>query len=245
MTVGGGATGSSRPTVIRETGGYPFSDCVRLEIAETAGGEWPLFVRIPGWCKNASVKVNGEAHAGCDAGTFAKLSRNWKKGDVVELSFPSKPVVTHWKDDSVAVMRGAILYALKIDAGEKIVSAANCPNARKDAKGVLLDRKLGFPMKELYPKSPWNYVIVADCASGEPKFIEKGEGLGRRLAVKAARTDYAGWGTMRVDATARAEDPPPSPVPASVLQGPVETIELVPIAFTQLRITLFPWTVDR
>ena len=35
---------------IAETGGYPFSDGVRLEIVETAGGEWPLFVRIPGWC---------------------------------------------------------------------------------------------------------------------------------------------------------------------------------------------------
>ena len=43
-------------------------------------------------------------------------------------------------------------------------------------------------------------------------------------------------------APARAEDPPPSPVPAALVQGDVETIELMPIAFTQLRISLFPWT---
>lgn len=42
-----------------------------------------------------------------------------------------------------------------------------------------------------------------------------------------------------------AEDPPPSPVPVSAVQGRVEDIELVPLAFTQLRITLFPWTLRR
>ena len=229
---------------ISETGGYPFSDRVKLEIAETAGGEWPLFVRIPGWCKNATVKVNGEPAAGSAAGTFAKISRKWKKGDTVELSFPSKPAVSHWKDGSIAVRRGALLYSLKIEASEKRVPAARCPNARKDANGVLRDKELGFPMKELHAKSPWNYALVADGADGEPQFLEKGEGEGMRLAVKAVRTGYAGWGSMRMDAPARAEDPPPSPVPASAVEGPVETIELVPIAFTQLRMTFLPWTAS-
>jgi len=227
---------------VSETGGYPFSDNVRLEIVEAAGGEWPLFVRIPGWCKDASVKVNGAQCERARPGSFMRLARTWKKGDVVELSFPSKPVVTRWKDDSIAVMRGPLLYALKIDAHEKIVSAADCPKAKKDAHGVLRDRELGFPMKELHAKSPWNYVLVADGAGGEPQFHEKGEGMERRLAVKAMHTGHSGWGAMRVDAPARAEDPPPSPVPATLVHGDVETIELMPIAFTQLRITLFPWT---
>ena len=241
VTVGGG-TGTPRPTTIRETGGYPFSDNVRLEIIEAAGGEWPLFVRIPGWCKEPSVKVNGATCEGTQPGSFLRLAREWKKGDVVELSFPSKPVVTHWKDDSIAVMRGPLLYAHKIKAGEKIVAAADCPKAKKDAYGVLRDKELGFPMKELHAKSRWNYVLVADGADGEPQFQEKGEGMERRLFVKAVHTSYAGWGTMRVDAPARAEDPPPSPVPAAFVHDENEMIELMPIAFTQLRITLFPWT---
>lgn len=96
-------------------------------------------------------------------------------------------------------------------------------------------------MKELHAKSPWNYALIADGADGEPQFLAQGEGLSRRLSVKAVRTGYEGWGTMRVDAPARAKDPPPSPVPMAAVQGQVETIELVPIALTQLRITLFPW----
>ena len=229
---------------VSETGGYPFSDGVRLEIVETSGGEWPLFVRIPGWCKEPSVKVNGTPQdAALRPGSFVRIAREWKKGDTLELSFPAKPVVSHWKDGSIAVTRGPLLYALKIEAAEKIVAAANCKNAVKDAHGVLRDRELGFPMKELSAKGPWNYALVADGADGEPQFVEKGHGLGRSLAVKAVRTGYAGWGTMRPDAPARAEDPPPSPVPAAAADGGVETISLVPIAFTQLRITLFPWTV--
>ena len=176
------------------------------------------------------------------AGSFVRLLRAWRKGDVVELSFPSRPSVTRWKDDSIAVMRGPLLYALKIDAAEKVRNAADCPLVKADARGVLRDGELGFPMKELYAKSPWNYALVVDGANGEPQFLMKGSGLGRRLEVKAVRTGYAGWGTMRSDAPARAEDPPPSPVPVEAAQGKVETIELVPIALTQLRITLFPWT---
>ena len=226
---------------VAETGGYPFSDNVRLEIIEATGGEWPLFVRIPSWCKEPLVKVNGATCEGTQPGSFLRLAREWKKGDVVELSFPSKPVVTHWKDDSIAVMRGPLLYAHKIKAGEKIVAAADCPKAKKDAYGVLRDRELGFPMKELHAKSRWDYVLVADGADGEPQFQEKGEGMDRRLWVKAVHTSYAGWGTMRVDAPARAEDPPPSPVPAAFVHDENEMIELMPIACTQLRITLFPW----
>ena len=46
---------------------------------------------------------------------------------------------------------------------------------------------------------------------------------------------------QRDDAPARAKDPPPSPVSLPDAQDEVETIELVPLALTQLRITLFPW----
>ena len=160
----------------------------------------------------------------------------------MELSFPSKPVVTNWKDGSIAVTRGPLLYALKIDAAERIVDAASSQIAKNDANGVLRDKELGFPMKELIPKSPWNYALVADGVDGKPKFEIKGEGLERRLVAKAVRTGYAGWGTRRAEAPARAEDPPPSPVPASAVRGGAEAIELMPIALTQLRIALFPWT---
>jgi hypothetical protein len=95
-------------------------------------------------------------------------------------------------------------------------------------------------MKELHALSPWNYALVAE-KSGDVKFNVKGEGKNRRLSVKAVRTKHDGWGTMSAQAPGRAKDPPASPVPTSAAEGDVEEIELIPIAFTQLRITLFPW----
>lgn len=97
-------------------------------------------------------------------------------------------------------------------------------------------------MIEMRPSGPWNYALVAD-GTGVPDFELRGEGVLRRLAVKAVRTSYAGWGTMNPGAGGRALDPAPSPVPGWAADGDVETIELVPIAFTQLRIALFPWMV--
>ena len=242
-TAYGDCTVKTPLATISETGGYPFSDVVRLRIVETSGGEWPLFVRIPGWCEDAVLKVNGKAlDAKVSSGTFARIARKWRQGDVVELSLPSKPVVTYWKDDSIAVSCGPLLYALKIDAEEKIVPASKWKDVKKDASDVLRDGDLGFPMKELRPKKSWNYALVVDKADGKPQFAVRGKGFEKRLAAKAVRTGYAGWGTMRADASARSEDPPPSPVPASAVLGDVETLELVPIAFTQLRIALFPWT---
>jgi DUF1680 family protein len=232
---------STPVATISQTGGYPFSDGVRLEFAETSGGEWPLFVRIPGWCGKAAVKVNDVPFDGSvSSGTFLRIARKWKKGDVVSLSFPSEPAVSFWKDNSLAVTRGPLLYALKIEAHEKIVNAESSRLAKRDANGVLRDKELGFPVKELRAASPWNYALVLET-NGKHAFEVKGEGLERRLSVRAVRTGYAGWGQMSPCAPARAEDPPPSPLPATAVCGRVETIDLVPIALTQLRITLFPW----
>ena len=198
----------------------------------------PFVVQRRG-CKCERRRGNGGV---CPAGTFTRICRAWKKGDVVEVSLPSKPVVTHWQNDSIAVMRGPLLYSLKIDEKEKIVDASRWGKVLKDAGGVLRDKELGFPMKELRPATRWNYALVADGPDGGIVFGEHGRGLERYLTVKSVRTHYAGWGTMSATAPARAEDPPPCPVPRSAVYGTPTEVRLVPIAFTQLRITLFPWT---
>ena len=60
------------------------------------------------------------------------------------------------------------------------------------------------------------------------------------LSVRAVRTDFGGWGHMRDVTTGRPVDPPASPIPLE--NRPVETVRLVPMGGTQIRITLFPWT---
>lgn len=230
---------------VRETGGYPFSDEVRFEILETRGGEWPLFLRVPGWSDGMCVKVQNKANdveVSKAKNGFYRLDGRWKKGDVVEVSFRAKVEVTRWENDSLAVTRGPLLYALRIDAKEMQRTAADWPILKRDAAGVVRDVELGMPMRLMEPTAPWNYALVADAA-GKPSFTCVGEGLDRRLRVNAVRTSSGGWGLMRRDASGRAVDPPRSPVLPLELEGDAAEIELVPIALAQLRISLFPWTV--
>ena len=228
---------------VRESGGYPFSDVVRFEVLETSGGEWPLFLRVPGCCEDMSVKAKGKVDVVNESG-FYRLAGKWEKGDVVEVSFRAKVKVTRWENDSLAVTRGPLLYALRIDAKETPRTAADWPILKRDAAGVVRDVELGMPMRLMEPTAPWNYALVADAA-GKPSFTCVGEGLDRRLRVNAVRTSSGGWGLMRRDASGRAVDPPRSPVLPLELEGDAAEIELVPIALAQLRISLFPWTVGK
>ena len=77
---------------------------------------FPLYFRIPKWCSQAKVLVNGEV--ACDqpnAGEAVRLERKWNKGDVVTLDFPMEVTISHWWDGSTVVERGPLLYSLRME----------------------------------------------------------------------------------------------------------------------------------
>ncbi|MCJ8210001.1 glycoside hydrolase family 127 protein [Mucilaginibacter sp. RS28] len=99
---------------------YPWNGKVTLTMDETSGKEFALFLRIPGWCKQADLKVNGEAqNSSLTGGTYAQVKRKWKKGDRVELVMDmpatlmeSNPLVEETRNQ-VAVKRGPVVYCLE------------------------------------------------------------------------------------------------------------------------------------
>jgi len=225
---------------IRTSGAYPFGDKVTLEVLAAKGGKWPLFVRVPGWSRGADIQVNGVSVDGAVAGTFCRLDREWKAGDKVELTFPGEIQVEEGINGSVAVKRGALVYALKMDANVKTLPVK---------KG-----REGFPVREYRPKGAWNRALVlkdahtlvaefkpAAAAPSDP-FVHGATPCS--LKVKAGFTTYGGWGSMQHGFNARAEEPPPSPLAPGKVSG-VSEIELVPLGSTQIRITLFPWTAAK
>ncbi len=103
-----------RPTgkvIVEQATNYPSEDTTRLTIR--AGGRFALKVRIPAWSEGATLKVNGRAPTKAQAGQFAVFERQWKSGDVVDVTVP-QPLRTLPIDDQhkdvVALMRGAVLY---------------------------------------------------------------------------------------------------------------------------------------
>ena len=78
--------GGVRVTIAERTQ-YPFDEQIRFEIRidgrKVKTAEFPLRLRIPGWCKGATVAVNGQAVASPGKGSVAEVRRTWRTGDVV------------------------------------------------------------------------------------------------------------------------------------------------------------------
>ena len=105
---------------LKQTSDYPWDGNIKLEFTQTPDKDFTLFLRIPGWCKNATVSVNQKPEpARPDAGTYIPVKRKWKKGDMVELHLPMKamlmeanPLVEETRNQ-VAVKRGPVVYCLE------------------------------------------------------------------------------------------------------------------------------------
>ena len=109
----------SRIVVAQETK-YPYDGKVRITIRTARRKEFPLYVRIPGWCGRYSAKVNGESIAdpALEKG-YLKISRIWAEGDAVELSMdmPVSLVRASYKvrhtSGKAAIRKGPLVYCLE------------------------------------------------------------------------------------------------------------------------------------
>lgn len=100
---------------IRQVTDYPVSGSIRVEINPNATVKTPLVFRIPAWCDAPAVKLNGKAARDVMPGTFLRLDREWKTGDVVTLDFPMK---WRWikgireQEGRACLLRGPVAYTL-------------------------------------------------------------------------------------------------------------------------------------
>lgn len=115
---------------------YPWDGAIKITIDTDKPAQFALRIRIPGWAQNEVIasdlytfvhkidqkpviKVNGKTVAlNMDKG-YARIRRQWKKGDVVQLDLPMpvRRVIAHEKvtadKDKVALQRGPIVYCLE------------------------------------------------------------------------------------------------------------------------------------
>ena len=74
---------------LAQQGSYPYDSLVMFEITTSKPIEFGINFRIPAWAQGASVSVNGKPIASAvKPGSFARVQREWKSGDVVELDLP-------------------------------------------------------------------------------------------------------------------------------------------------------------
>ena len=101
---------------VRQETDYPNSGDVTIRLAPSKPIRFPLFLRIPRWCDEARITVNGDAAEMTAAGgAFFALARNWRAGDVVRLHMPMPWRAIRGRkaqEGRVAVMRGPLLFCL-------------------------------------------------------------------------------------------------------------------------------------
>lgn len=198
---------------------------------------FPFHLRIPGWCKEAVVRINGETYKSYPKGTIAVINRRWKTGDVVELSLPMTIELENWHENSVSVNRGPLVYALRIE--EEWRQKTFQP---KDI--------YGDTYWEVYPKSKWNYGLL------DTRNINPDEYFKVTVDTEKMKSDYP-WtlhdAPIRIEVKAKEipfwklYNDMAGPLPYSwMIYGPgtknvpEETITLIPYGCTTLRISEFP-----
>ncbi|MCK5702293.1 MAG: glycoside hydrolase family 127 protein [Cyclobacteriaceae bacterium] len=76
---------SKNKIVIGQKTNYPESDQIQLSISPDKPEKFTIALRIPDWSTQNSLLVNGEKIEGVAPGGYAKITRQWKKGDLIEL----------------------------------------------------------------------------------------------------------------------------------------------------------------
>src|SRR5262249_36776672 len=79
------AVGNTQVSIKQNTR-YPWEGAVKISLAPANPTAFHLMVRIPAWCRQAAVKINGQAMPEVErVRGYARLHRTWKQGDTVEL----------------------------------------------------------------------------------------------------------------------------------------------------------------
>lgn len=124
---------NGKKVTIKQTTGYPWDGNIHIEVTPQKKQTMALKIRIPGWARNQvvpsdlysyadekdagyTVKVNGEVvDSQLEKGYFT-ISREWKKGDKVDIAFDMAPRAVHAHEKveadkgRVAFERGPIVY---------------------------------------------------------------------------------------------------------------------------------------
>ena len=105
-----------RGIVVRQETAFPYQETSRLTV--DGKGQFTMKIRRPSWVADGAfaVKVNGKdvsAVAGEDG--YVAVDRKWKKGDVVEVSFPMHTTIVPLQNEEqyVAFMHGPIVLGMK------------------------------------------------------------------------------------------------------------------------------------
>ena len=217
---------------------YPFTETLRFTVSGTEEASIPLTLRIPTWCDDATLSINGVAvNQTLQAGSFVRLSAPVKHGDVVTLTLPMTVEKNVIEGQGVCFQRGPLLFSYAIPQ-QKTEDTEEHPNMHGKKP-----ENPDFKCWNITSTGAFNYAYANDGKPIEvyhPAVEEIGGtipfdlnyvNVKLRLPVKQISWDL-------VDG--RYTPSMPEREPLKLLSNETQYVELVPYGSTELRLTVFP-----
>ena len=221
-------------------GSYPFLTASEVLVVPSVPVRFPLYLRVPGWCDEASVSVDDEpATKLAAAGRFVRIEREWKGLNRVKLVLPTQVRVRRFpaNGNCAAVDRGPLTYSLELEETWKRVGAVASVATNQP-----------WTTSEVTTAKPWNFGLVLDPADPAASFkVEEGSRgatyitcgtvLSDLIVVSPITAQARQVPAWQLDGSGLVAPLQPSPVRSD---QPTVTVRLIPMGFARLRIAAFP-----
>ncbi|MDJ1497889.1 glycoside hydrolase family 127 protein [Cytophagaceae bacterium DM2B3-1] len=223
---------TQQEVIITETTTFPFEESIQFVFSTKKEVSFPLQLRIPSWCKEATIVLNGQKLRTEKGGQVITINHTWKDKDKLTLELPMQAQFSTWGRNTRALEYGPLVYALKL--GERWEK-----ESQKEEGDYF----------NVFPVGDWNYGIVAKTVA-EPV---------QSVSIKKVKpvSDQFIWNLANapIEITVDAKKIPdwkivndvaPSPVTerSGIYKGKVENktekITLIPYGCTKVRIVAFP-----
>ena len=210
---------------------YPFNEKIEMTLSPDKDAKFPLYLRIPDWCSEPRLQLNGEEVKYEIENGFAKIERTWEKGDRITLLLPMK----------IEILEGYETPFPQIKYFEKNRSAAKLKDVHNQYQSVLYGPLLfALPMADKDANNQadgekWNYALAVNYDIN---------------SVNVKHTPMPTHWSWPLDAPVKLEvnavtfDWNPTelqPLPAEKIKGNNSSkITLVPYGCTKFRVSMFP-----